>query len=93
MIFRKPTDLGYTRADPTADFTTILNNMHRFIRKWSECELRGSKIMNEAALREADLLMAHIKKGCLSDLPTGAGTNRNERLHQHLYDHILVTLV
>lgn len=87
LVFRKSTDLGYTRADPTADFTTILNNMDRFIRKWSECELHGSKIMNEAALKETTLLKTHIKKGCLSELPTGAGTNRNERLHQYLRPH------
>ena len=29
-------------------------------------------------------LQRHMQLGCLSYIPVGAGTNRNERLHQHL---------
>ena len=69
LIFRTATDLGHKRMDSTADSKTILDNMDRFLTKWKECELDGWKLINEAALKEADLLTVHINKGCLSNLP------------------------
>ena len=32
--------------------------------------------------------MVHIDKGCLSGIPPGCGTNRNERLHKDLNAHM-----
>ena len=83
LIFRTATDLGHKCMDSTADSKTILDNMDRFLTKWKECELDGWKL-----IKEADLLTVHIiNKGCLSNLPKSAGTNRNERLHRHLRPH------
>ena len=38
-------------------------------------------------LEECESIKTHVRKGCLSDLPVGAGTNRNERLHRYLRPH------
>ena len=43
-------------------------------------ELNGWQIMNQKVLKEIKNLKRHIK----GELPPGAGTNRNERLHRHL---------
>lgn len=69
------------RQESTADSSTILVNMDRFLAKWKECEVNGWKMINQAAIKEIDLLKVHVSKGCLSNLPKSAGTNRNERLH------------
>lgn len=87
LTFRKASDLGYVRMDATADTKTILSNIDQFLTKWKECDLDGWRILNEAAQKEIDLLKGHINKGCLSNLPKSAGTNRNERLHRHLRPH------
>ena len=29
-------------------------------------------------------LLKHIKTGCLSGIPPGGGTTKNERIHQHI---------
>ena len=58
-----------------------------FIKKWDKCELKGWKVLNDAALKEASCLKVHIRKGCLSDICPSAGTNRNEALHRHLNPH------
>ena len=44
----------------------------------------GIEILTPAALREIKCLLVQIRKGCLSGIPPGHGTNRNERLHRDL---------
>ena len=83
LVFRSPADLGHTRMNSTADSDTILLNMDQFVMKWKECE----KMLNVPAMKEIESLKVHVKKGCLSGLPIGAGTNKNERLHRHLRPH------
>jgi hypothetical protein len=50
-------------------------------------ESQGWRIVNDNVLKEIECLKVHINKGCLSNIPPGAGTNRNERLHRHVRPH------
>lgn len=50
-------------------------------------EIQGWKIINNNVLKEIECLKLHINKGCLSNIPPGAGTNHNERLHCHIRPH------
>ncbi len=36
------------------------------------------------ACDEIEKLLVHVRLGCLSDIPSGIGTNRNERLHRKI---------
>ena len=59
-----------TRSD-----AVILQNVHNFIKRWST--FLSLDRMNRALL-EIDHLRAHIRKGCLSDIKPGEGTESNE---------------
>ena len=48
-----------------------------------------SKNLNKDTLREIENLRKHRRKGCLSDIPVGCGTEKNERLHRHLNRSLL----
>ena len=87
LIFRQPDDLGYKRLKNTPNPVKIIDNLNKFIKKWSYCDTNGWVILNENVLKEAKNLEIHINKGCLSDIPPGFGTNRNERLHRHIKPH------
>ena len=39
---------------------------------------------NSQTTREIEHLRLHLQKGCLSDIPPGCGTERNEQLHRLL---------
>lgn len=79
LVFRQSSDLGHRRKDATPDSCQMLKN---FVCKWKQSELNGcnDKVLNEIE----NLKYIIITKGCLSGLPTGADTNRNERLYRHL---------
>ena len=59
-----------TRSD-----AVILQNVHNFIKRWST--FLSLDRMNRALLK-IDHLRAHIRKGCLSDIKPGEGTESNE---------------
>jgi len=40
--------------------------------------------MPQRAIDEVNKLLNHVRKGCLSEIPTSGGTNRNEGLHRFL---------
>ena len=44
----------------------------------------GAKVLPPVALREVNCILKHVDRGCLSHIPPGRGTNRNERLHREL---------
>ena len=41
-------------------------------------------VLNKKSLRAIENIKIHIKEGCLSEIPSGCGTNKNERLHKKL---------
>lgn len=91
LVFRQPMDLGHSRTKDTPDAQVILANLDHFARKWIPCEVGGWKLINDKVLKEIKSLNVHITRGCLSEIPVGAGTNRNERLHRHLKPHFSYT--
>ena len=50
-----------------------------------ECD--GLKIINDNVHKEIIPLRLHITRGCLSNIPPGGGTNRNEALHKTINPH------
>lgn len=87
MVFRSPTDIGKQRTKTTPTSSIILKQLNDFIRKWQPCNINGWRIITDLAMKEITGLMIHIKKGCLSDINPGMGTNKNEALHKRINTH------
>ena len=84
LIFRDPRDSGKERTLPTPAPEVLCERLDSFLAKWQEAEIKGSFVLNAKAKKELHSLRAHIVKGCLSNIPAGAGTNRNENLHRKI---------
>ena len=82
LIFRQDGDLGDERQMLTACPMEIEANLERLLFVWT-------KNLNKDTLREIEQLRKHIRKGCLSDIPAGCGTEKDERLHRHLNRSLL----
>ena len=77
MVFRRAGDVATRRTMPTPDTTAISENLNKFIERWMNmADLRSTTI------KELNNLKKHI--ACLSNIPPGIGTNRNEALHRFL---------
>ena len=68
------------KTTPTPD--KILKNIDDFISTWEKVEFNG--ILTDKCLKELRNLKSHVSKGCLSGIPVGMGTNRNEALHKYI---------
>jgi hypothetical protein len=84
LIVRNPSDSGKTRKLTTTSPEVMLKNIENFEKKWKFCQHNDWKILNEGSLSELSGLKVHIRKGCLSNIDEGCGTNRNEALHRHI---------
>ena len=62
----------------------MLKNLARFQENWTNVELSGEYILSEKVHHELDKLQIHIEKGCLENIPTKAGTSRQESMHKSL---------
>lgn len=82
VIFREDGDLGEERLENTPSPEDIEANLERLLFCWSDR-------LPSATLTAIDSLRNHIRKGCLSNIPPGCGTERNERLHRHLNRSLL----
>ena len=82
LIFRYDDDTGSQRTMNTPDPETIEGNLERFIFCWRP-------YLRMETLHEIGNLRRHIRKGCLSGIPPGCGTEMNERLHRHLNRSLL----
>ena len=65
----------------TPDEAEIEANLDRFIAKWNNVPLPGT---SEETFKQTENLRMHIRKGCLSRIPPGYGTERNEQIHRIL---------
>ena len=81
QIFREDNDQGEARLKKTPKKETIERNLNSFIERWSN--ILHSPLTN-ATFTEICNLRLHVQKGCLSDIPPGCGTERNEGLHRLL---------
>ena len=84
MVFRDPSDHGEKRHAKTPPLHILDKNVKSFLERWEKAEYGGVKVLSAAALKEIAKIRVHFKKGCLSDIPPGRGTNRNENLHKDL---------
>lgn len=81
QIFREDNDQGETRLNKTPNKEKIERNLNSFIERWSN--IPHSPLTN-VTFTEIANLRQHVQKGCLSDIPPGCGTERNEGLHRLL---------
>ena len=84
MVFRDPADHGLERTIDTPCPSIMEQNLLTFQDKWNKMSCDGKIILTRAASKEILSLLVHVRKGCLSGIPPGHGTNRNERLHRDL---------
>ena len=63
--------------------------LKKFEREWKDVKgSNGHAVLNSNATKEIKNIKKHILRGCLSGIPPGCGTNRNERLNKHLNDFL-----
>ena len=77
LILRRNGDLGTERTKSTLGSDEIEGNLEQLMFSWKD---RFPK----ETLHQLECLGKHIQKGCLSDVPPGCGTEKNERLHRHI---------
>ena len=75
-------DQGPKREMATPDSEIMLKNLDEFTKKWKDAEFKDWHIINDNVMDALDYIRVHISKGCLSGIPPGCGTNRNENLHK-----------
>ena len=84
LIFREEGDVASIRKKDTPLISKINKNLDLFLSKWTSMEVKGWKLLNSNFFKEIEKLKKHINIGCLSSIPPGIGTNRNESLHSTL---------
>ena len=77
LILRRNGDLGTERTTSTPGSDEIEANLERLLFSWKDR-------LPKETLYQLECLRKHIQKGCLSDIPPGCGTQKNERLHRHI---------
>lgn len=83
-VFRVVDDLGPIRKKPTPKSEEILKHLDQFVAKWKNLKFEDRPILTVKAVDEIRKLRKHITKGCLSEIPVGCGSERNENLHKWL---------
>ena len=85
LVFRSKGDNGQERKYPTPSPETLICNVEHFMEKWSNVNPEGDGcILNSVVIKEIESIKKHMQKGCLSEIPAGFGTNRNENLHRSI---------
>ena len=82
MVFRSIGDNADHRMMQTPSPHIIRKNLKAWVDKWST--LGGNTLISNAVINAVDNLLVHVDKGCLSGIPPGCGTNRNENLHKQM---------
>lgn len=85
LVFRKDGDSGEKRLANTPSPEVILSKLEKFVNKWKDVQDNsGRHVFPPETLGATERLKVHIRSGCISDIPPGGGTNRNERFHHHI---------
>ena len=90
-VFRSAGDLGSERSMPTAQPAVLRKNIEEWLSKWFK--IGGKALITSNVSHEVTNLLGHIDKGCLSEIPVGCGTNRNENLHKLLNTHFHISRI
>ena len=88
QIFRQDDAQGSTRLKNTPDKEQLEKNLNSLIERW--VNVPNNPLGHLQTAKEIENLRLHIQKGCLSDLPPGCGTEKNEQLHR-LLNRSLIT--
>ena len=86
LVFRADGDCGATRCLTTPAPDIIERNLDNFIKRWKNTLSHDDQAKT---FKELQNLRVHVKKGCLSGIHPGQGTESNERLHQTLNKSLL----
>ena len=86
LIFRQDHDQGDVHLQKTPCKEKILQNLNIFPKRWGN--VVGSPLTKET-LEEIERLKKHILNNCLSGIPPGFGTERNEQLQRLLNRSLL----
>lgn len=81
-IVRQDGDNGEERLQSTPSPEIIQRNLREFLSKWSPVKYNGIPVLTDKVHEEIKKLEKHINKGCLSNIPSGVRTNRNENMHR-----------
>jgi hypothetical protein len=84
LVFRDPSDRGESRKVVTPSPVVLEGNLDNFNHEWKKAEYNKQPILNDSVLKEMENIRVHMRKGCLSGIRPGCGTNRNEELHRNL---------
>ena len=85
LVFRDQRDQTNERKLSTPAPEEILRNLKNFITKRGSVKnSSGRCVISKSIGKELKNIEWHVRKGCLSGIPPGCGTTRNERLHREL---------
>ena len=87
LLFREKADIGKKRTMTSPSTAQLLVNFDHFITKWKNAEHNGNNILTQKVMEQIELLLIHVRRGCLSNIETGGGTNYNEALHRYINPH------
>ena len=88
LVFREDGDSEDKRMCATPAAELILTKLNAFVEKWRNVhDNYGRLVFTADTIPATDKLKRHITKGCVSNIPPGAGTNRNEGFHKHIKPH------
>ena len=78
-VFRSIGDKKKERKKLTPSPKEILENLNSFLEKWKSVQHgEHEDALTSATMHEIQCLCEHIRRGCLSGIPAGAGSERNE---------------
>ena len=84
-VFRANGDVGKQRQSSTPEPEVMMSKMDAFAKKWESVrDIKGVHVFSSDTVGAIQKLKKHISAGCLSNIPPGGGTNRNERFHHHI---------
>ena len=86
LVFRSKGDSGKERLSQTPSVPIISENFDAFAAKWKNvADDGGVKLFSTDTTKAVQNLKRHVSAGCLSNIPKGGGTAKNERFHQHVH--------
>lgn len=84
-VFRSHTDKEKERKQPTPSPEQMQENLSSFLKKWNNVQHgEEESVQTSATIHEIQCLSKHIEKGCLSGIPVGAVSERNENMHRNV---------
>ena len=78
LVFRRKGDCEEKRLSHTSCSDEIGSNLDSFVEKWKNAAKDGNQLFKTDTIKAIENLKKHINNDCLSDIPPGGGTNKNE---------------